>query len=525
MRQMRKSAGILVLLLLAAACGGSDSGTEQVAPTEEETLAPEAAQATTPPMPTTTQAEPTETTDPSPEPEPLTSAPELPAPGLPVVNEFVHDTAFTQPYMFMTPAGPAIFAGATTDVVRIDLDSGEIHEESLWVDDGNAPTVWLPRPDPNSPDRVVMGIDAIHNGSVDSAAALDSRTGELLAYTKLNERAIVVGSFVVGGPDFGFYRFDTEALTVGEPFPYGQPGNGFDVADGKHWIMDSGGAVSVYDAETDEPVANFEVDMTYTPGTTTVAHADERGIWILDTSTARVFLADPADYSVAEIVDLHDYFAAESITFSGSSPARPIGDRLHLLAEVLDDGDRWALLVEVDAFTGDVWAVHTITNVDTAMGWDFWVEPRLLPVDERLFVQDHLRRIVEVDLEELGRFDAPWTLGELSHRSVLSAEEEAVGAVAAQYFSGEPVPHTDPSLPMADQDFWPAKARGYGIEDGATEVEWVSIKGDRAAAGVGATNSDAVNERVMLINLDGEWHIDTEAMCLVGTWYGNPCEL
>lgn len=452
----------------------------------------------------------------------------FPAAALPILEAHVFDQPVWAPHGF----DDELVFGHGMGVGRLDVNDGSVITRPLAVGDEPKAEVFYAVTDGST---YVAVADVGGQGTVDVVAMVDAqtleRTGGITSTPPDSVHVAQAGGeaprrLFTSGPD-GFYDLDVAGAQRGARFELLDPlqptvtSTVSDFAlslDRQLWAWDLNGLVQVYEANGTSLGA---VDLEHTFGVyaSTAVLVTPSSLWLIDTTTSEMFRIDRQSLEPTHRLDLRDHFTwADGVRLR--TTGRPTDRFVVANAVVGDDG--WWLLVEVDPETGDVVSEHVIATDANDYGWNAFDAPELARVGDRLFVRDHRRRIVEVDVAALGRRSAiAWTDPGLGRAPVLNSDEQEVAELALEFVDGDDVipPLTDPALSAEALTVLAARR----VPGSTWEIHAAETDGDRASvrsAPVGEIGAYFVFRR-----FDGEWRLDSEALCELLRVLGDPCGL
>lgn len=487
---------LVVLVIFASACGSSNdpSATPAVPTTvgiDETTVAP---------APTTT-AEVVPTTE-------APMIPSFPPPALPIKQAWEFDQPFykiealDESHLVMAFQNGLrkfnINDGSFEDLVITPLDHHRI--EAFFVNvhtDGVAS---------------ISG-DKDGQGSFDLSVSVDTNT--MTTTGVYPETGVLIDSHADGTTIARWLgsqsRVDARTLEPLGPIDMELEGLFFapQIIDDEYWIVDQQGNGVVVEWGTFDEVATFQLDANISPNSFIVSATDE--FVLIRASEVEMFKVSRVDYLVERLnLDVRDEFdelMAMSDVYTDDSGT-------YVEYRFSTEEEKWFVLGTIDHSTGEVGQLHTIARADPEYGFDQFQFPRPSRIGDRLFIRDHIRRLVEVDVGALGAVSEPWVDPEIDVVPVLTADEQAATAVGVAFLSGSAIAITDPSISegvLASID----KAN----ESKDTSQGWVpfdiTIDGDRAWTRIvpAARSRFDLGWPLNLLRIDGEWVVDVDFWC------------
>ena len=280
----------------------------------------------------------------------------------------------------------------------------------------------------------------------------------------------------------------------------------------QYWHVTNDGVGTVYDYTTLEELGQFEVDSSLTIGSFFESVTDNDVV--LRVNELDIFRIDRSDYSVTQLdLDIRPLFdgrlslsggwldaAARYIEYRVSGPE---GTEQFLLASI-DDG-------------GSINGVHTIASAASEYGFDNFYFPQPVTIGDRLFIQDHLRRLVEVDVPAMAAAEDEWADPGLDLMPVLTGDEQEVIALATRFLEGEAVELTEPGRTDDVAASVAASASaGRDLSSGWMAFD-VTIDGDRAWARLlpAARSRPDFGLPVTFMRQEGLWAVDVDSWCAV----------
>lgn len=478
------------------------------------------APSTDPPPPPTTIRGPgsdTTTTEVAPEDVPF------PAAALPILGEFV----LSQPVWSLQGFDNELVFGHGMGIGRLDLDDGSVMTSPLAMGDEPKAEVFYSISDGSS---YVAVVDVAGAGTVDVLTTVDPQTLERMGTLVSTPPDSILASRVSGeaphtvitfGPD-GRQVLDvaTAQLDLLDPLAdttQTSASVGFaHSVDGELWVWNQRGQVRVLD-EDGAVVATVETDHTYAPFSSTAVLVTPTSLWLADDTTSELVRIDRSSFDVTERLDLREHFAwADAVKLRTTGPTERF-----VLANTIVGDDGWWMLVEIEPETGEVRSEHVIATDSFEYGWNAFDAPEITTVGDRMFVRDHRRRIVEVDVAALGRRSSTaWVDSGVGRAPVLDDEEQVIAELTLELVNkAEAPPLTDPGPGNRALDMLAALRR-----PGATwEIYGVEVDGERASARTAPVGE--IGAYFVFRRIDGEWRLDSDALCELGRNLGDPCEL
>lgn len=426
------------------------------------------------------------------------AVPTYPPPALPIKNAWEFDHAL---YSLIGVNGD-VFAFAEGSVVRLDPDTGAIDRVTTIAaaEYRNSPLGGFA-----SGDQLLMS-SATRDNNVDHVVSVNAESLEITG--RLHNDAGVVSVALSPGPSEGRTAFirDNQLLSVDAKTltdeiiiyeDFDQSLASFQ-ASTDFWTFAPTGEVEVTDLADGRRLDQFSVD--YGSMLTDVSVMAKTGdvLWIGDLPAGTIWPLDTKNREVGEPISLGEYFEGRITRLRFSSP-----EHSYLGASVIDDGVETLVLVSLDE-QGIVWS-RTISPMAESFHNILTAANTFAVADDRLFVRDHLRRIVEVDLERIGETE-PWQPSGLPIGPTLSGVEAEVAAVAERVVAGDDVGSTDPEI--TDQ-----AAAVFSSVFPNTTVTGVLIEpgGDRAHVELQRGNEFPV---LLVFDLvDGEWLPSARLAC------------
>ncbi len=452
----------------------------------------------------------------------LTEPESFPPPALPVLKEFVFPQGVAPVAAFLETDEPFIFTSGGASLHRLNVDTGALDSLLVPAKSDIRGDLFAIAPGRDLTQGLVS-YSTLFNGSLDSFFIFDPNS-----FTITDRFKNGLGNIVGGDLNFnfstGWFNFDQESLTIGEPLPDAPPGSSAyqDWVNKRTWIVRSDGSGDAYPTGSSDSLGSFQVDLTSAVHQTPPLHSlGEAGLWLAGADAGKVFRVDPESLEVHALADLQEFFGTNAVTFGPHRQAL-VDEVLFLNAQVTRDGVRWSVLVEMDGITGEIWSAHTVSRIGRDLRWGDFNQPVVAVRGDRLFVQDHFRRIVEVDRSQLGRSTASWSEPSLPVAPEFTPEEQSAVDAALDFADGNtPAAVTNQEEYELISDDWAADM----TSDSDLVAEAVTIDGERAFVRLALTDRSHSQPLVLVFQND-EWLVDTDALCRM--WQilnGNPCAL
>lgn len=508
-------------LAAAAACGGSDDASldapvASVATVDETSPSidpPSTSPATT--TSTSTTVAPVVTATPvtevaSTDDEPVEVP--FPAAALPILEAHVMDQPVWNPIGF---DDELVFAHGF-GVGRLDLTDGSVTTAPLAVGDEPKAELFFAVSDGT---MFVSVVDVAGQGTLDRVMTVDPQTlertgmlvppGVVAPFPASGSTPRVLAASSLDGPHF----FDVEDSVLGEPIGFVDPAATIHTTDGELWTWTAEGLLQVFD-QGGQLVGTAETGLSGGRFNSSAPLVTATSVWIADTSTGQLVQIDRANVEIANELDLREHFSwADAVRLDRRSTT----DRF-VIAHVVAGDEGWWMLVEIDPETGVVLSEHVVATDDFEYGWSGFDVPNLASVGDRLFVRDHMRRIVEVDVAALG-LPSPdaWSDPGIGRVPVFTDDEQAIAGLTSQMVNDKVVAgFTDPTLGPLVLDILDSVR-----EEGTWEVVAVEVVGDRAVSRA-APVGENVGGYFVFRFVDGEWLLDVKELCAL-TGNVDPC--
>ena len=519
----RRPIAMLVALVLVAAACSDDATVSTATDGEADASVPVsggrsgAAPSTAPPAVSSAPSPSTLPTPGTPTPTtglPATSVPAdtpFPAGALPILRTF----EFAQPVT--TPIGfdDEIVVSHGMGIARLDVDTGEIVTTTLAAPDELKAEVFYAVSDGSS---YVAVLDVIGQGTLDTTVSIDPdtlrRTGRTAHAPYANFPMFATGpgtrSMLTRTPD-GVLPFDPASLQTGERFlPFSADFRGH-TDRGELWSWTSGGTVRVFD-ESAEKIATLELDEQLSPSSGAVM-VTESSFWLGDDTPQTLMRIDRRTKQRTHDVSVLDFVeGADAVQLRWSDREAPF-----VTANVVVGDEGWWMLFGIDPDTGALVSSHVISTDAFEYGWNAFDAPAVATVADRLFVLDHRRRIVEVDVAALAEpSTVPWADPGLGREPVLDEAESVIADLTLRFLAGEEVGFTDPDRAAATFD---ALLRP-GVD--AWDVYGVGVDGDRAWSRAGPIG-EGVGAFFVFERTDSGWLVSADGLCALAVGSPDPC--
>lgn len=513
---------LAMLLSVAAACGGSEESID--ATLASEPVANEPAPATVA-SPTSTAA----TTSTSTTVAPVVSAPQatevpaadaepvvvpFPAAALPILNRYPMDQPVWTPMGF---DDELVFAHGL-GIGRLDLTDGSVTTRPLAAGDEPKAELFYAVSDGTT----FVGVaDVAGQGTVDLVVTIDPETLERIGQLSSTPPAKVLPwpasgpapRLVVASGTDGFQSFDVQNTDLVEPITFVDPSAPIHTNSGELWTWTADGLVQVYD-ERGAVIGTVDTGLRVGQANGAATLISPTSLWLTDLGTAELVRIDRAEMEVTHALDLREHFSwADAVRLRQTNTT----DR-YLLANAVVGDEGWWLLVEVDPEMGVVLSEHVLATDSFEYGWNAFDGPEIATVGDRLFIRDHLRRIVEVDVAALGQpSPVAWSNPGIGRAPELSAEEQVIADLTLQLVNDGRAPgFTDPVLGPLVLDVL-ATVR----DEGVWEIVSAEVVGDRGVARA-APVSESLGSTIVFRRVDGEWLLDVDDLCALARQAG-PC--
>lgn len=435
-----------------------------------------------------------------------------PAPALPIAE--VYD--FDQRIQGLESFDDQLFFFDIATMYRLDPETGEVDSFLLpRSDEHNVGPIYTTKSESHLVlaatqsdwgfDRIV-GIDPIgFERTLDLTVPLE----DTWAIPQANTGS---GALVSVQPNF--HDLDTDTMTLSSPLPFATVADAVYRDGDRVWVWRLDGTGSVFDAEGVE-LATLDLGRQQARFNHRVVAVGEDSIWHGDNLAAILTQFDRVTGEKVREVDLSTRYGDDAfVQLSGYQDV----ESGFVIVRVARGSDGWFVLLELDTTSGEVLSDHVFAPVGAEVfGSILFDEPQVEAVGERLFLRDHRRRIVEVDLDRLGQVDTAWEDSGLEQAPTLTPEEEEVAEQMLEWTVGGDVPTTDPAL---TETITSAQTDG-----GPWEILAIVIDGDRAW---GELVDAAQRQTVQLVmrRSGDEWQIETHSLCLLSFNFGlNDCEL
>ena len=319
-------------------------------------------------------------------------------------------------------------------------------------------------------------------------------------------------------------EWDLDTMESGAEVPMGSSISRSQVGS-ELWSLQGDGTIEVHDAGSYEELESFQLDTTFSFLTSFIIGHSEAHVLIRVTD-GKLLVVDRATKK-AKAIDFGivgsqfgDNTSISRINGASGGSYGPGDEFLVTLRAQQDDTSRWFLgTINVEA--AELTALHTISDAGFEFGWTLFEQPNVMRVGERLFVADHIRRIVEVDLDRLGAASEPWEASGLSFLPELTTEESQVADVLRALLDGE----SEDSELVGFTDDSRADALREALDSKLGESSWdvidVTIEGDRAWSR--ARPPGGIGYAFAFLQVDGEWIVNVESVCSQLGWEGSPC--
>ena len=489
---------LIVVLLIAASCGGSQGSTVEestdLVPTSTVAANPQPAQTTT-------------TVDEGVEEDPRDVAPTTIRDGLISALPFTQTIDFDQGHIILNSYENELILGREGLIRAIDVDTRVERQVMLSTKERRA-------------EHVLSFTSGEHHLAViaDSRSVFDLRLGVDLRTMELTGTipsdgglTLILGAagedrvLQTAGGDLTW--LDVVTMTSSDPlqFPDSVVRSSVlsDTGDLIFWHQD--GSISLNDADTFEEMARVEVGVTPLPLGQAFHAISDKVIQYFDGGSVVGYI-DRATWTHLGVDPDFNGAGGEDL-----ATLHLVTKRTARLIAVGNAEERWYLLQTLDGENGGVKATHVVTDGDFDRGWtNFTLNPGLDWVGDRLFVQDHYRRIVEVDLSRIGEDNGPWVDPSVSWLPVLTDEEQEVADAvmtyladvsAAEFTDNERV---EPAAPLTE---------GYVSNGEGWQVAYLVVDGDFAWAR-GQPNGSGFGVPVVLERRDGKWLISADQHCI-----------
>ncbi|MEM9514535.1 MAG: hypothetical protein AAGA42_06715 [Actinomycetota bacterium] len=514
----------LLLAALITACAQSDD--EAQAPESSDTSPVERTATTTSPTEKTstelvTGSAPSSsagtvastTTEPADEPAPF------PPPGLPIV--WRHE--FDQPVWTPLERDGALLLAGPSRVQRFDVDDRTETTQYLAADDELfADVVFLTNAGPNvaalastfglTTFDLALTIDAqtlergpslratpgdvyVPNGG--TGAPADSDDPQMLAFPMLGNRGVID-------------VFDTSTAAVVGPAPDTlQPNALIERIDDEFWVWATDGTGRVVDVDSGDIVAELDAGQILGPSPGHVVFANDDSVWLATTGAQGDLLRfDRGSYEVTQRLDLSDRYGPDTaVDVQATSRNNPF-----VIVQVDRADEGWYILLQLDPTSGDIVSEHTIAPSAHEYGWFVDRLPYVVTIGERVFVFDHVRSVVELDTEQLENVTDSWVDPGVTPTPVLDDDEAALARLMLDTVARVPVPLTNPELGALALA---SLARTEGASETIWEVQFAVVDGDRGWGQIRPEGSDQIGFPMSFRRIDGEWRIDSLALCTV----------
>ncbi|MEM9463849.1 MAG: hypothetical protein AAGA90_00665 [Actinomycetota bacterium] len=359
-------------------------------------------------------------------------------------------------------------------------------------------------------------------GGLNTAVSVDLDTFEVT--TRSNPPGTVLsaaartgaGSTILANDGGTAGTLDATTLEVGAPFyeAPGLTGNDRDTyrIDDEVWTLAGDGTIEVFDVGSGELLRSSSIGRDVGTFIARFMGHDDTTIW----------LSSPLDGAVG-VLDRTTADLIAWIEIGGSFPGAEIeiiqgaGDLL--LIDVSDASGDWYVLGELDRATGELTTRHVVAP-STDDQWPTVLDRASFAwVGDELYVQDHMRRVVRVDLDRWGDETlGDWIDPDLSISPAFDGESADLAALAVGWIRGdEGIDRTDPDASAAVldavQDWNPGVVAAYAVD----------IEGDRAFV----TLTSSILGVIPLLTferIDDGWAINSVSECwLVNLAFPQEC--
>lgn len=512
------------MMLVGVSCGGADDTGETNALSDPTAGPRSEAPPTADAMPQPTAADATMSSD-DPTADDVSSAP-WPGPALPVLRTFELDQPISNPIAFVEGA---LFMGSPLGVGRLDVETGEF-DQITTVQPGQFVNTTFVAHRTGSTVMVLTDVDSL--GGREAIVAIDPATftesGRIDTASGYEFGFGVSDEFVISIENGDRYAVVDPATLVTRPLPVaGGAAQPPAVLGDEIWTIEREGDVVVYDRASGEERRRGRLPLEPGAGQGVVTRVTDREVWVTLSRDAVIVALDRATLAVVDQIDFAELHGAENAT------SLLVGDRYYLVRMFETGRSGWNVLGRYDFEAGELVHVHTVAPTDPGFGWDVFLGATWAEGGDRLFVQDHRRRIIEVDVERLANPSTEeWKDPGLARDPILSAEEQALGdIVLASVNDGVRERRTRPDAvtPEVLAQIDAMAAAFIGFQPAAWRLDTVAIEGDRGWVWIypvdetGESATGALPSLLVTHRVDGEWFIETDWTCLFLSTLGVEC--
>ena len=497
---------LLAAALTVSACGSDET---DASPPETETLdattteAPQ--ESTETEASTTTEATPdaTEGAEPEPTPVEITGI----ASALPIAETFEMPNP-----IFGTAGGPGGFA-ATAGGTLVVLNADGVTTVPLTTGALQFDTAVVMMTDRHA---IVHGFEygwGANSGGVNAAISIDLTTYDVATRSEDPNVSIAPFSRTADGDRIQGRIGDETGLLNAVTLEL-EPGTG--VLDGSAdrekdtyrigeelWLLSGDGTIEVRDIIGGGPLREGSLGREVGSFLGRFMGSSAKRIWVSSPLDSEVAVLDRETLEVLEWIDIGAaYPTADTVDIAQTL------DNLLLLDVVTPDGS-WYVLAELDVTTGEIVNDHVVAASSSELWPTALDRPSFGWSGDDLYVQDHLRRVVRVDLDRWGTAtEGDWSDPGLSIVPDFAGEDAEVAELAVRWINGEANEH--PRTDQALTDAFIADTAGFTAGD--VSAYTVDVHGDRAFVGL-SSSIFGVTPMLAMERIDGGWAVNSISEC------------
>lgn len=311
-----------------------------------------------------------------------------------------------------------------------------------------------------------------------------------------------LGSSSIGRIGEGFGVIDTATFEFVREFELDWTRNRLVIGD-ELWSIVEDGTIEVVDFTTGAAIGEGSLGRLVAPYSTHLWGYDDDHAYFVSRIDGEAAKVDRATFEVVEWIDLTAHLPGERATVIHE-------EDFFVMFDVDGPEGRWFVLSQFDPGTGEVVGSHTVAPNDERAFRGTKDTAEFAFAQERLYVRDHQRRIVEVDLERWGDpSTGPWTDPDLPLGAVIATPDEAALAELMIEFladGDDDIPRTDPALSARLSD-----TTVPGFPDDDAWIGSVDVFGDRAF--VTSYVGDEAVPMIAFDRLDDAWALDSVTEC------------